>query len=83
MAQDTLLSNKASIAQHFILDQYLETVFQGIIPNTSVAKVLSTRKSQFKALQCKMPEIKLDTTCANEVAICFRNRMPLNSICTV
>ena len=50
MAQDTFLLNEASIAYHFIFDQYAETVFQGIMPDTGIAKVLTVGKSQFKAL---------------------------------
>ena len=82
-AQDTLPSNEASTAQHFVLDRYAETVFQGIMPDTGAAKVSTAGKSQFKALQCEMPEIELDTTCANEATICFGSGMPLSSIGTV
>ena len=49
MVQNTLPSNKGSIAQYFILDHYTETIFQSIIPDTSVAKVSIAAKSQFKA----------------------------------
>ncbi len=48
--QDTLPSNEASIAQYFFFDQYAKMLFQGIIPDTDTAKVLSAGKSQFKAL---------------------------------
>ena len=66
------------------MDQYTEMVFQDIIPDTSAAKVLTARKSQFKALQCKMlPEIELDITRTNEVTIYFGSGIPLNSISTV
>ena len=50
MVQDILLSNKASIAQYFVFNQYAETVFQGIIPDTGVSKVLTAGKGQFRAL---------------------------------
>ena len=83
MAQDTLLSNKASLAQHFVLDRYAKTIFQGIMPDTGVAKVSSAEKSQFKALQREMPKIELDTTRAKEATICFGSGMPLSSIGTV
>lgn len=83
MVQNILLLNKASTAQHFIFDQYAETIFQDIMPNTDIAKVLTTGQSQFKALQCKMPEIELDTTRANEAIICFESKIPLSSIGTV
>ena len=82
-AQDTLPSNEASTAQHFVLDRYAETVFQGIMPDTGAAKVSTAGKSQFKALQREMPEIELDTTRANEATICFGSGMPLSSIGTV
>ena len=39
-----------STAQHFVLDRYAETVFQGIMPDTGAAKVSTAGKSQFKAL---------------------------------
>ena len=58
-------------------------VFQGIIPDTGVAKVSIAGKSQFKALQYKMLKIELDTTRANEATICFRSRLPLSLIDTV
>lgn len=50
------------------------------MPNIGTAKVSIARKSQFKAMQYKMPEIKLDTTCANEVTIYFESGIPLSSI---
>ncbi len=83
MAQDTLPSNKASIAKHFVLDQYVKTVFQGIITNTGSAKVSIVGKSQFKALQHEMSEIELDTTFANEATICFGSRLLLSLIDTI
>ena len=83
MAQDTLPSNKASTAQHFVLDQYAETVFQDIMPDTGAAKVSTAGKSQFKALQHEMLEIELYTTRANETTICFGSRILLSSIGTV
>ena len=83
MAQDILPSKKVSTAQYFILDRYIETVFQGVIPDTNAAKVSTAGKSQFKALQHEMPEIKLDTTCANEATICFGSKMSLSSISIV
>ena len=49
-AQDTFLSNEANATQHFILNQYVETIFQGIMPDTGATKVLIARKSQFKSL---------------------------------
>ena len=82
-AQDTFPSNEASTAQHFVLDQYAEKVFQGIMPDTGAAKVSTAGKSQFKALQREMPEIELDTTRANEATICFGSGLPLSSIGTV
>ncbi len=48
--QDIFLSNEDSIAQHFVLDQYTETVFQGIMLDIDAAKVSTIEKSQFKAL---------------------------------
>ena len=66
-----------------VFNQYVETVFQDIIPDISIAKVSIAGKSQFKAVQCEMPDIKLDITRANEATICFGNRMPLSSISTV
>lgn len=50
------------------------------MPNTSAAKVLTARKSQFKALQHKMLSVKLETICANKATIYFENRTPLSSI---
>ncbi len=50
------------------------------MPDTAAAKVSIAGKSQFKALQRKMPEIELDTTRANEATICFRSGLPLCSI---
>ena len=50
------------------------------MPDTSAAKVSTARISQFKALQCEIPEIELDITHANETTICFGSRMPLSSI---
>lgn len=55
-------------------------VFHGIMPDTSVAKVLTTRKSQFQALQCEIPEIELNITHANKATIYFKNRLFLNLI---
>lgn len=83
MAQDIIPSNEASTAQQFVLDQYVEMLFQDIMPNIGVAKVLTARKNQFKALQRKMPKIKLDTTRTNETTISFGSKIPLNSIGTV
>ncbi len=81
--QDTLLSNEASKTQYFVLDQYAERVFQGIMPDTGDAKVSTARKSQFKALQREMLEIELDTTRTNEATIYFGSGLPLSSIGTV
>ena len=50
MAQNTFLSNKGSIVQYFILDQYAKTVFQSIIPDISAIKVLIAKKNQFKSV---------------------------------
>ena len=50
------------------------------MPDIGVAKVSTVGKSQFKALQHKIPEIELDTTHANEATICFGSRMLLSSI---
>ena len=80
MAEDTFQSNKASTAQHFVLDRYAKTVCQSIMPDTGAAKVSTAEKSQFKALQYEMPEIELDTTRANEATICFGSGMLLSSI---
>ncbi len=44
-AQNTLPSNKGSTAQHFVLDRYAETVFQGIMPDTGAAKVSTAGKN--------------------------------------
>ena len=82
-AQDTLQSNEASTTQHFVLDQYAETVFQGIMSDTGAAKVSTVGKSQFKTLQREMPEIELDTIRANKATICFGSEMLLSSIGTV
>ena len=81
--QDTFPSNEGNTAQHFVLDQYVERVFQGIMSDTGVAKVLTAGKSQFKALQYEMPKIELDTTYANKATICFRSGLSLSSIGTV
>ena len=82
-AQDTLPSHKDSTAQHFVLHQYAKTIFQGIMPNTGAAKISIAGKSQFKALQHKIPKFELDTTHANEATICFRSGMPLSFIGTI
>ena len=82
-AQDTLLSNNTSTAQYFVLDQYLETVVESILPDTSTAKISTTGKSQFKALQREMPETELDSTHVNEATICFGSGIPLSLIGTV
>lgn len=79
-AKDLFLLSKPSKTSHFLLDCYVKTVFQGIMPNTSAAKILIVGKNQFKALQFKILEIELDTTYVNEANICFKSRMPLNSI---
>lgn len=50
IVQDTSQLNKISIAQYFVLDRYAEPIFQGIMPNTGIAKVFTAGKSQFKAL---------------------------------
>ncbi len=50
MAQDTLSLNEASTAQDFVLDQYVKTVYPGIMPDTSTTKVSIVGKNQFKAL---------------------------------
>ena len=50
IVQDTLSSNKGSTTQFFVLNKYAEMVFQGIMSDTDVAKVLTAEKSQFKAL---------------------------------
>ena len=55
-------------------------LFQGIMLDTGIAKISTTKKSQFKALQCGMSEIELNITCGNEVTICFETGMPLNLI---
>lgn len=78
IAQDILLSNKTSIAQYFVLDQYSETVFQDIIFDISTAKVSTAGKIQFKTLQHEMPKIELDITHINEATIYFKNRLLLN-----
>ena len=80
ITQDTLLLNKNSIAQNFILDQYAETVFQSIMSDTGVTKVSIAGKSQFKALEHKMPKIEPDTTHANKATIYFGSELPLSSI---
>ena len=53
------------------------------MPDIGTAKVSTARKSQFKTLQCEMPEIELDTTRANGATICFGNKMSLSSISIV
>ncbi len=50
MAHNTLLSNKNSIAQYFVFNQYIKMVFQGIMPYTGTIKVSIARNSQFRAL---------------------------------
>ena len=50
------------------------------MPDTGAATVSTAGKSQFKALQCEMPEIELDTTRTNEATIGFGSGMPLSSI---
>lgn len=50
------------------------------MPDTGIAKVSTAKKSQFKAMQYKMLEIKLDTTCANEITIYFESVIRLSSI---
>lgn len=58
-------------------------LFQAIIPNTGDAKVSTTRKSQFKALQNKIPETELDTTYTNKATIYFGSRISLSLIDTI
>lgn len=82
-ALNPLLSSKTHLAKHFVLDCYVETVFQGIMPNTTAGKVLTARKSQFRTLQREMPKIVLYTTSANKANICFGSGMSLSSINTV
>ena len=53
------------------------------MPDTGATKVLTAGKCQFKALQCEIPEIELDTTCANEAVIYFKSGISLSSISTV
>ncbi len=79
-AQNTLLLNKSSTAQHLVLNQYIEMIFQGIMLDIGAAKVSIVGKNQCKALQYKMPEIELDTTHVNEATICFGSGLPLSSI---
>lgn len=50
MTQDVLLSNEASLTQHYIFDCCVEIIFHDIIPDTSIVKVLTVRKSQIKTL---------------------------------
>lgn len=45
IAQNTLLSNKVSLVQYFVIDYYTETVFQDIISDTNIAKVSIAGKS--------------------------------------
>lgn len=82
-AQDTLSSNKASIVQYFVLDQYIKTVFQGIMLDIGVAKDLIAGKSPFKALQFEISKIKLDITYVNKATICFGSGMLLSLISIV
>lgn len=58
-------------------------VFQGIMPDTSITKISSAEKREFKALQYGILKIELDTAHANEATICFRCGMPLSLIGTV
>ena len=81
--QNTFPLNKAKTTQHFVFNQYAEIIFQGIMPDTSAAKISIAGKSQFKALQRKMPEIELDTTRTNKATICFGSEIPLSLIGTV
>lgn len=50
MAQNTLLSKKASKAGYFVHDRHPRTVFESIMLDTGNAKVSTAEKSQFKAL---------------------------------
>ena len=54
-AKDIFLSNKTSTAQHFVLDQYVETIFQGIMPDTGAAKVSTAGKvnSRYCNMRCQ------------------------------
>lgn len=45
MIYDIFLSNKATSAQYFVLNLYIKTIFQGIIPDIGIAKVSIVRKS--------------------------------------
>lgn len=83
MAPNIFSINKASKTYQFIPDWYAEMIFQGIMPNTSIAKVSTVEKSQFKALQYEMPSIKIDKTCANKATIYFQYRISLSSISIV
>lgn len=53
------------------------------MPNISTVKVSTAGKTQFKALQYEMSLAKLDTTCANEAIIYFRNGILLSLIGTI
>lgn len=58
MTHNTLPINKDDLAQYIIIGRYIETVLWSIIPDSSVAEVLTARKSQFKVMQRQILEIE-------------------------
>lgn len=50
LAKNFFLLSKPNETQHFVLDQYIKTVFQGNILDIGTARVSIAGKSQFKAL---------------------------------
>lgn len=66
-----------------VFKRYIETVFQGIISDINLTKILIATKGQLKALQDEIPEIELDITHTNEATICFKSKILLSLINTI
>lgn len=50
IVNDIISSSDVGQAQYFVFDHYAKIVFQGIIYDTGLTKVLTVEKTQFKAL---------------------------------
>ncbi|KAM4059601.1 hypothetical protein HRG_014117 [Hirsutella rhossiliensis] len=66
-------------SQHFLLDRYNRTSFQGILPDTGAAKISTAGIDQFRALQREMPTVQLRKN-ATIATVRFGGNEPTNTI---
>ncbi|KJZ72869.1 hypothetical protein HIM_07813 [Hirsutella minnesotensis 3608] len=66
-------------SQHFLLDRYNRTSFQGILPDTGAAKISTAGIDQFHALQREMPTVQLRKN-ATIATVRFGGNEPTNTI---